>query len=48
MYLRSQKFSEIRNNGQNAYKDAGILCDMHVKLATAREQLTFNLKCKKK
>ena len=40
-------FSEIQTYREAVYKQARDVCDQHVKLAVAREQLKFNLKCKR-
>ena len=39
-------FQRIRNHGSTAYQDATFYCEAHEKLAIAREQLRFNLRCK--
>lgn len=40
-------FSAIRSCSLEAYQDAKLLCVAQEKLAKAREQLTFNIKCKR-
>ena len=44
----SQKiFSDIKNCGRTANRIANDIRDDHIKLANAREQLKFNMRCKK-
>lgn len=40
-------FQRIRNYGEIIYKKSKYFCEAHEKLATAREQLKFNLRCKR-
>lgn len=40
-------FAEIKNYGQDLYKAASQFCTAHEKLASTREQLKFNLRCKR-
>ena len=40
-------FQDIRNFGEESYLLVKQLCDSKVKLAKARQQLTFNLRCKR-
>ena len=47
MNPESNIFSSIKTHGNSVYNDARRFCDQHTKLAAAREQLKFNLKCKK-
>ena len=39
--------SDIRNYSQASYKLVPELCNAKVKLGTARQQLTFNIRCKR-
>ena len=43
----SPLFSLIKNHGNIVYKITNEYCDHDEKLATARQQLIFNLKCKR-
>ena len=42
-----QTFTLIRQYGYEIYNEAKQLCETSEKLATAKEQLTFNIKCKR-
>ena len=44
---RRPLFSEIKQKGQYLYKAASNLCNAQEKLAATREQLKFNLRCKR-
>ena len=40
-------FNSIQEHGPAVYKKSKELCEAYEKLSTAREQLKFNLRCKK-
>ena len=44
---RRPLFSDIKNYGQDLYKAASNFCSANEKLASTREQLKFNLRCKR-
>ena len=40
-------FTSLRRIGNEVFKAANDYCDYHVKLAKAKQQLNFNLRCKR-